>query len=137
MRKSCLLSCLPAAAAFLLAAPLASAAQCGTGKVTVSAQRGSAGGDGFIATGVQLANEVEGSYALSNGRRLELIHLDQRVYADFGKWSRVALAEVGPHRFASRDGEVQMSWMPGPRTDQILLSYPADHRGRYRPAGTC
>jgi len=120
------------AAACLLAVPLASAAQC-DGKVNVTAQRSSvAGPSGFIATGAQLADEVEGSYALSNGRRLDLLDIDQRVYADFGKWSRVELQEVGPHRFASREGDVQMTWMPGERTDTILLSYPADSRGRLK-----
>lgn len=122
------------AAACLLAAPQAFAAQCGgQGKVNVTAQRSSvAGPNGFIASGAQLAAEVEGSYALSNGRRLDLLDIDQRVYADFGKWSRVELAEVGPHRFASREGDVQMTWLPGERTDTILLSYPADSRGRLK-----
>lgn len=122
------------AAACLLAAPFASAAQCGgQGRAQVTAHR-SATGDpgGFIATGAQLADSVQGSYALSNGRRLELIDLDQRVYADFGKWSRVQLEEVGPHRFASREGDVQLTWVPGRITDTILLSYPADSRGRLK-----
>ncbi len=120
------------AAACLLAAPFASAAQCGAqGKVSVTAQRDAeAAGRQFTSTGAQLASEVEGSYALSNGRRLELIDLDQRLVADFGKWSRVELAEVGPHRFVSRGGNVEMTYMPGRRTDSILLSYPADSKGR-------
>jgi hypothetical protein len=122
------------AAACLLAAPLASAAQCGAqGKVKVSAQRSAAGAPGaFVATGAQLADSVKGTYGLSNGRRLELIDLDERVYADFGKWSRVALNEVGPNQFASREGDVQMTWVPGQRTDTILLSYPADSKGRLK-----
>ena len=122
------------AAACLLAAPLAGAAQCGgVNRVNLLAERAAVGGPGgFIATGAQLADEVEGSYALSNGRRLELIDLDQRIYADFGKWSRVQLEEVGPHRFASREGDVQLVWVPGTQTDTILLSYPADSRGRLK-----
>lgn len=122
------------AAACLLAAPLASAAQCGAqGKVSVTARRGTPGAPGaFVATGAQLADAVKGTYALSNGRRLELVELDERVYADFGKWSRVALDEVGPQQFASREGDVQMTWVPGPRTDTILLSYPADSKGRLK-----
>jgi hypothetical protein len=124
------------AAACLLAAPHASAAQCGAhGKVNITAQRDAAGATpgGFISTGAQLADEVEGTYALSNGRRLELLDIDQQIYADFGKWSRIQLQEVGPHRFASRGGDVQMTWVPGQRTDTILLSYPADSRGRLAP----
>lgn len=122
------------AAACLLAAPLASAAQCGAqGKVNVTGQRDAApASDNFVSTGAQLAAAVEGAYGLSNGRRLDLVDLDQRVYADFGKWSRVELHEVGPHRFASREGDVQMSYVPGLRTDTILLSYPADSRGRLK-----
>lgn len=123
------------AAACLLAAPLASAAQCGAqGTVSVTAQRSAAAGaaGGFIATGAQLADEVEGSYLLSNGRWLELIDLDQRVYAQFDKWRRVQLEEVGPHRFATREGDVQMTYMPNQRPDTIHLSYPADSRGRLK-----
>lgn len=119
-----------------LASPLASAAQCG-GKVKVTAQRTDvAGPGGFIATGAQLAAEVEGSYALSNGRRLELMDIDQRIHADFGKWSVVQLEEVGPHRFASREGDVQMTWLPGEHADTILLSYPADSKRRLK-RGRC
>lgn len=102
--------------------------------MNVTAQRGSVAGlNGFISTGAQLADEVAGSYALSNGRRLELLDIDQRVYADFGKWSRIQLNEIGPHRFASRGGDVQMTGMPGERADTILLSYPADSKGRLMP----
>ena len=62
------------AAACLLAAPFASAAQCGQGTVNVTGQRGGPGtGSAFTVTGTQLANEVEGAYALSNGRRLDLV----------------------------------------------------------------
>ncbi len=118
------------AAACLLAAPLAGAAQCGQGTVNVTAQRGGPGtGGAFTVTGTQLASEVEGAYALSNGRRLELLHLDQTIYADFERWQRVRLEEVGTHRFASREGDIQMTWVPGQRTDSILLSYPANGRG--------
>ncbi len=122
------------AAACLLAAPLASAAQCGAqGKVSVTGQRGGAGDAGtYVATGAQLASAVEGSYSLSNGRRLDLVDLDQRVLADFDKRTRVALNEVGTNRFASREGDVQMTYQPGERTDNIRLSYPADSKGRIK-----
>lgn len=128
------------AAACLLAAPFASAAQCGPqGRVDITAQRAAMGPApaGRVSTGTQLADEVAGSYALSNGRRLDLIHLDERLVAEFDKRRRVELEEVGPHLFASRAGEVRMAWMPGQRTDTILLSYPADSRGRLRLARSC
>lgn len=122
------------AAALLLAAPLAAAVQCSAqGKVNITAQREAMGApSGGISTGTQLADEVVGSYALSNGHRLDLIHLDERLIAEFDKRRRVQLEEVGPHLFASRSGDVEMAWMPGQRTDTILLSYPADNQGRLR-----
>ncbi|NNG22961.1 hypothetical protein [Telluria aromaticivorans] len=121
------------AAACLLAAPLASTAQCGQGTANVTGQRGGPGtGGAFKVTGTQLANEVEGAYALSNGRRLALLHLDQAIYADFERWQRVRLEEVGTHRVASREGDIQMTWVPGQRTDSILLSYPGNGRGELK-----
>lgn len=123
------------AAACLLAAPLASAAQCGAqGRVDVTAQRAAMGAapSGPVSTGGQLVDEVIGSYALSNGHRLDLFQLDERLVAEFDKRRRVRLEEVGPHLFASREGDVQMAWMPGQRTDAILLSYPADGQGRLK-----
>lgn len=95
------------------------------GKVNITAQRDAMGApSGRFSTGKQLADEVVGSYALSNGHRLDLIHLDER--------RRVQPDEVGPHLFASREGDVEMAWMPGQRADTILLSYPADSQGRLR-----
>lgn len=123
------------AAACLLAAPLASALECGPqSRVDITAQREAMGAapGGRISTGRQLADEVVGAYALSNGHRLDLIHLDERLIAEFDKRRRVELEEVGPHLFASRGGDVQMAWMPGERADTILLSYPADSQGRLK-----
>ena len=123
------------AAACLLAAPFASAAQCvPQGKVNIIAQRDAMGPppSGRISTGQQLADEVAGPYALSNGRRLDLIHLDERLIAEFDKRRRVELEQVGPHLFASRGRDVELAWMPGQRADTILLSYPADSKGRLK-----
>ncbi|KFI08598.1 hypothetical protein [Massilia sp. BSC265] len=122
------------AAACLLAAPLASAVECGGGgMVNLVAQREGAGGSGgFISTGAQLSAEVAGTYALSNGRRLELSDLQHDVLATFDNRRRVFLEEVGPHRYASHRGDVQLTWMPEGRPDTILLSYPADSKGRLR-----
>lgn len=118
------------AAACLLGAPIASAAQCGQGTVNVMGQRGGPGtGSAYTVTGTQLATEVEGAYALSNGRRLDLVYLDQAIYADFERRQRVRLDEVGTHRFASRGGDVQMTWAPDARSDRIYLSYPSNGRG--------
>lgn len=122
------------AAACLLAAPLASAAPCGgQGMVNITAQRGAMGAPGAnFSTGTELAAEVVGSYALSNGHTLRLFDLDQQLYAEFDNRRRVRLEEVGPHAFASRQRNVQLLWMPGGRTDTILLSYPADSEGRFQ-----
>lgn len=120
-------------AACVLAAPSALAQQCEGSQVSVSAQRGAAdvgAGGEFTSTGGQLIDDVEGAYALSNGRRLDLIDIDDRLYADFGR-RRIELREVGPQRFASRGGDVQMSWAPGRYRDRIVLSYPADSEGHF------
>jgi len=122
------------AAACLLAAPAASAGQCGAGgTVELLAQREGAGGSGgFISTGAQLSAEVAGFYALSNGHRLELSDLQHDVQATFDNDRQVYLEEVGPHHYASHRGDVQLIWMPGGRADTILLSYPADGKGRFK-----
>lgn len=122
------------AAACLVAAPLASAAQCGAGDmVMLVAQREGAGGaGGFVSTGAQLSAEVAGHYALSNDRRLELSDLQHDVLATFDNQRQVYLEEVGPHHYASYRGDVQLIWMPGGRADTILLSYPADGKGRFK-----
>lgn len=54
------------------------------------------------------------------------------MLATFDAWRHVHLDELGPHRFASRRGDVQLVWMPEGRPDTILLSYPADSKGRLR-----
>ncbi|MDK6078766.1 hypothetical protein [Massilia varians] len=122
------------AAACLLAAPLASAVQCGAGSmVNLVAQReGASGPGGFISTGAQLSAEVAGIYALSNGRRLELSDLQHDVQATFDNNRQVYLEEVGPHHYAPHRGDVQLIWMPEGRADTILLSYPADGKGRFK-----
>ena len=121
------------AAACLLAAPHASAFQCGEGSmVNVVAQRGGGGATGFVSSGSQLSAEVAGFYALSNGRRLELSDRQHHVLARFDNRREVFLEEVGPHQFASYRGDVQLTWMPEGRADTIQLSYPADDKGRFK-----
>ena len=122
------------AAACMLAAPFASAGRCpGLDKVNVTASRADiAGPGGFISTGAQLASELEGTYALSNGVRMEVILLDQRIYAEWGKWSRVELEEVGPHQLASPEGDVHLTYMPNKKNGSIVMSYPADKKGRLK-----
>lgn len=116
------------AAACLLAAPLACGAEC-IGKVSRAALVDSGGRIGVVSP---LGADVQGRYALSNGQRVTLVNHYQDLVAVFDAGRPVRLREVGQHRFASPEGDVQLSWAPSPREDTIRLSYPADAGGRLR-----
>lgn len=74
---------------------------------------------------------IDGAYRLSNGRKLELASSDQQVLADFGSWHQIPLVATGPARFESRDGLVWLRYEADARSERIVVSYPADARGRY------
>ena len=84
-----------------------------------------------VTPSAEVLGSIEGAYRLSNGQRLELASLDQRVVADFGRWHQVPLVAVGPDRFESRDGLVRLRYEADERVERIIVSYPADRRGRY------
>lgn len=83
-----------------------------------------------VVVSPQETDGLEGIYQLSNGRRLELLSDNDKLYADFGKWSPVPLLEVEPNEFRSPDGAVRLTVKRGRREDSIVVSYPADARGR-------
>lgn len=83
-----------------------------------------------VVVSPQETEGIEGVYQLSNGRRLALLSQDDKLYADFGKWSPILLQEVEPNQFWSTDGAVRLTFLPGRREDSIVVSYPADSRGR-------
>lgn len=84
-----------------------------------------------VTPSTEVLGAIEGAYRLSNGQRLELASLDQRVVADFGRWHQVPLVAVAPDRFESRDGLVRLRYEADERVERIIVSYPADRRGRY------
>lgn len=79
----------------------------------------------------QATERLEGKYALSNGQRIELLSMNENLYADFGRYSPVPLKEIERNEFRSPDGAVRLTFVPDRREDQIVLSYPADRRGRF------
>ena len=114
------------ATACLLAAPIASAADC-SGKVTRAGLAHEASQPGIVSP---LGGEVRGLYALSNGQRVRLVNHYEDLVAVFDQQQMVRLEEAGANRYVSREGDVELSWMPAPREDTILLRYPADSQGR-------
>lgn len=74
---------------------------------------------------------VAGAYRLSNGVRLDLGQANDHIVADFGRWPRVVLVPTGPAEFVSRDGRVTLRYVDDASGERILVSYPADARGRY------
>lgn len=84
-----------------------------------------------VAPAAEVLDSIDGAYRLSNGQKLELASLDQRVVADFGRWHQIPLVATAPDRFESRDGLVWLRYEADARTERIVVSYPADRRGRY------
>lgn len=84
-----------------------------------------------VAPSTEVMSVIDGAYRLSNGRRLDLSSLDQRLVADFGRAREVPLVAVAPDRFESSDGTVKLSYQARGREEWIVVSYPADSRGRY------
>jgi hypothetical protein len=84
-----------------------------------------------VSPSAEVLDSIDGAYRLSNGHKLELASLDNQVVADFGRRSPVPLVATGPDRFESRDGLVWVRYEADERTERIVVSYPADARGRY------
>ena len=76
-----------------------------------------------------LLDQMEGKYQLSNGQRVTLHRVHQRLWIDFGRRRDIPLDHVGQTRFTSRDGSVDLSFRPD--SEQISMRYPADARGRF------
>ncbi|MGI4718304.1 MAG: hypothetical protein ACRYGO_03315 [Janthinobacterium lividum] len=115
------------AAACLLAAPLASGAECAG--VSLAAVSDASEQLGNLAT---LGGSVEGLYTLSNGARVKVLDSQQGLVAVFEHARPVRLREVGTNRYASPEGDVELTWVPAAPGDTILLNYPADSAGRLR-----
>jgi len=84
-----------------------------------------------VTPSAEVLDSIDGTYRLSNGQRVGLASLDERVVADFGRWHQIALVAVAPDRFESRDGLVRLRYEADERVERIVVSYPADRRGNY------
>lgn len=84
-----------------------------------------------VTPSAEVLDSIDGAYRLSNGQKLELDSNHQQVVADFGRRHQVPLVATGPERFESRDGLVWVRYEADERTERIVVSYPADRRGRY------
>lgn len=74
-------------------------------------------------------SQLEGVYGLADGRRVRIVHLDDRLYADLDKNERLELFVAGPDTLASRDGRVSAR-LGQPGQDGPLLAVRAAGAGQ-------
>jgi hypothetical protein len=86
---------------------------------------GCATSDTAVRPTAQQIVDVEGIYALSDGRRARIYGLDSRLYIKIGAHQQKELFLAGPDRFASRHGEVLLRVLPGQgdNPDRIELGF--------------
>jgi len=82
-----------------------------------------------LPTSGDTLEQMEGKYQLSNGQRVTLHRINHRLWIDFGRRRDMPLERVGDNRFMSRDGSVNLSYVP--EREEISMRYPADARGRF------
>ena len=114
---------LAAAFALSLFSPLANAA--GATILCVSEDRAPP----TLPSSGQLLDQMEGHYQLSNGQRVKLHRVQERLWIEFRPRRDVALERIGENRFTSRDGSVDLSYQPD--SQQISMRYPTDGRGHF------
>lgn len=54
-------------------------------------------------------DEFTGAYRLEDGRRVQVLELDSRLYVDLDRSVRLELFVAGPDKVASRDGRVTVT----------------------------
>lgn len=133
--RSIAAGCTAGIVAALWAWPASAAAAVGMQEIQVpvagiSCQR-AGGPPAPVTPSAEVMDAIDGTYRLSNGARLELSNTNNRLVADFGRTPDLRLVPVGPNRFESRDGNVTVSYESNAREDWIVVSYPADTRGKY------
>jgi hypothetical protein len=86
---------------------------------------GCASTDTFVRPTAQQIADIEGIYALSDGRRARVYGEDNRLYIKIGAHQQKELFLAGPDRFASRHGEVLLRVLPGQgdKPDRIELGF--------------
>ena len=116
---------LTAAAALTLLSPLAAAADGVDG--ASMCLRGAP--PQSLPTGSDVLDQMEGKYRLSNGQRVTLHRINHRLWIDFDRRRDMPLERVGDNQFMSRDGSVNLRYVP--EREEISMRYPADARGRF------
>ncbi len=70
--------------------------------------------------------EIQGTYALSNGKSLRLTNMRGKLYADLNQRGLAELVPVAENTFVSRDRDIALEYKPIAFGDEIVLSYKTD-----------
>lgn len=71
---------------------------------------------------------VSGTYAMSNGWRLQVTPAPGGVSAKIGRDRPMRLVALSPDKYATRDGNVTMEFNRGSSGDDMVMSYVPDRR---------
>jgi hypothetical protein len=74
------------------------------------------------------AERVAGSYAMSNGWRMQVRTGTRHIDAKIDNQKPIRLLAVSPDKFVSRDGNVTMEFNQGSYGDDMTMSYVPDPR---------
>src|SRR5689334_9638811 len=74
------------------------------------------------------ADKVAGTYAMSNGWRLQVRPGSRHIDAKIDNQKPMRLLAVSPEKFVSRDGNVTMEFNQGSYGDDMTMSYVPDPR---------
>ena len=71
-------------------------------------------------------SEIQGMYALSNGRSLRLTNMRGKLYADLNQRGLIELVPVAENTFVSKDRDMALEYKPIAFGEEIVLSYKTD-----------
>jgi hypothetical protein len=71
----------------------------------------------------QQIDDVQGTYKLSDNRRVEVFALGARLYVRIGRSPQKELVLAGQNRFAARDGSIAIQFGPNFDNDRIVLEH--------------
>jgi hypothetical protein len=69
--------------------------------------------------------DMQGTYALSDGRRARIFIMNDRLYLDLGRHYK-ALEPAGPDSWVTHDHALSLQFKPGGERNQIVLNYRGD-----------
>lgn len=70
----------------------------------------------------QQITDMEGTYALSDGRRARLFVLDGGLHLELGR-RHAQLERDGQGRWVTRNGTITLQFQQDPKSDRIVLNY--------------